>query len=40
MSSDTLSKAPVDPIVEVEKEKSFENLRTRKRIGNKKKKKI
>jgi hypothetical protein len=39
MSSDTSSKAPVYPTVEVDKEKSFENLRTRKRIVNMKKKK-
>jgi hypothetical protein len=39
MSSDTSSKAPVDPTVEVDKEKSFKNLRIRKRIVNMKKKK-
>jgi hypothetical protein len=39
MSSDTSSKAPVDPTVEVDKEKLFKKLRTRKRIVNTKKKK-
>jgi hypothetical protein len=31
MSSDTSSKAPVDPIVEVEKEKSFEKPEDKKK---------
>jgi hypothetical protein len=31
MSSDTSSKAPVDPTVEVDKEKSFEKLEDKKK---------
>jgi hypothetical protein len=40
MSSDTSSKAQVDPIVEVEKEKTFEKPEDKKKNRNKKKKKI